>query len=156
MDDRELALYFFRKTVYALYLEIGALNVEVHEELANKANLKTAFFQREKEKMAAALYREIENETDTAKIVQPFEQRTGLTFEDVHRVLAEGDWRNKFGGYTFGGPRWLRIVEVAQQLREKIDQEAWEDTRDLVLQLKGLKTNQGFLIYKFERSERGR
>lgn len=156
MDDRELALYFFRKTVYALYLEIGSLKPRVHPQLARKAFLKTAYFQREKERQAADLYHLIENETDTTRILAPFLERTGLTLEDVYRAFAEGNWQNKFGTYTTGGPRWLRIAEVTKALREKIDQQAWEETQALVFELKGLKTNQGYLINQFERTERRR
>lgn len=156
MDERETALYFFRKLVYLLYLEIGALQTKIHPELAAKARLNTAFFQRDKEKQAAGLFKEIENETDLAKIVAPFEERTGLSLEDVHRVLVEGDWRNKFGAYNFGGPRWQKIAEVTLDLRRLIQQADWQKTSDLLYEIKGLKTNQGYLINQFERSERHR
>ena len=62
MDEKATALYFFRKLVYVLYLEIGSLQPRIHPELAAKAYLKTAFFEREKEKQAAALYRLTEND----------------------------------------------------------------------------------------------
>lgn len=156
MDQRETALYFFRKLVYLLYLEIGALQPKVHPELARKARLNTAFFQRDKAKQAAALYQEIEHQTDPDKIIAPFEERTGLSLEDVHRVLAEGDWRNKFGAYNFGGPKWQKIAEVTLELRRLIEQADWEKTSDFLYEIKGLKTNQGYLINQFERSERHR
>lgn len=156
MDQRETALYFFRKLVYLLYLEIGALQPRIHPELANKARLNTAFFQRDKDKQAAALYQEIEHETDHARIVAPFEERTGLSLEDVHRVLAEGDWRNKFGAYNFGGPKWQKIAEVTLKLNRLIEQADWDKTAELLYEIKGLKTNQGYLINLFERTERRR
>lgn len=156
MDQRETELYFFRKLVYLLYLEIGALQPRIHPELANKARLNTAFFQRDKDKQAAALYKEIENETDPARIVAPFEERTGLSLEDVHRVLVEGDWRNKFGAYNFGGPKWQKIAEVTLELRRLIQEADAEKTAVLLYEIKGLKTNQGYLINQFERTERHR
>ena len=156
MDERDVALYFFRKLVFALYLEVGALQPRIHPELAAKANLNTAFFERDKERQAVALYHQVENETDPARIAGPFEERTGLSLEDVYRVFVEGDWQNKFGRYTFGGPRWAQIAEAAIALRRLIDQERWEETAGLILEIKGLKTNQGYLINQFERTERRR
>jgi hypothetical protein len=156
MDEKEIALYFFRKLVYVLYLEVGALQPRVHPELAGKARLNSAFFEREKERQAAALYHQVENETDPARIVGPFEERTGLQLDDVRRVFEEGDWRNKFGGYTSGGPRFARIAAAAVELRRLIEQEQWAVTAGLIFEIKGLKTNQGFLVNQFERSERRR
>lgn len=156
MDDREAALYFFRKLIFALYLEVGALQPKIHPELAAKAHLNTAFFERDKERQAAALYRQVERETLPARIVAPFAERTGLSLEEVYRVFQEGDWRNKFGGYTFGGPRWARIAEAAIELRGLIEQEKWEETAGLIFDIKKLKTNQGYLINQFERADRRR
>ncbi len=153
---RETALYIFRKLVYLLYLEIGALQPKIHPEIAKKAYLKTAFFQREKERQAAELYREVEQETDTARILAPFVDRTGLTLEDVYRALAEGDWRNKYGTYNFGGPKWAHIAEDALELRRLIDAQDWESAAGLLQEIKGLKTNHGYLINQFERTERRR
>lgn len=156
MDDREVALYFFRKLVFALYLEVGELRPKIHPEMAAKAQLNTAFFERDKERQAAALYHQVESETLPERIAGPFEERTGLSLEDIYRVFIEGDWQNKFGRYTFGGPRWAQIAEAAITLRRLIDEERWEETAGLVLEIKGLKTNQGYLINQFERTERHR
>jgi len=154
MDDKEVALYFYRKVIYALYLEIGALQPKIHPELAEKANLNTAYFEREKERQAADLYHQIEHEEDPNKIVEPFEERTGLSLADLHRAFTEGDWRNKFGSYSFGGPRWAEIAEVALRLRSLIEMKAWQETVPLIYEIKGLKSNQGYLISQFERTER--
>ena len=154
MDEQETGLYVFRKLVYVLYLEIGALQPRIHPEIARKARLKSAFFQREKERQAAEMYRETEHETDLKKIVAPYVERTGLTLEDIHRAFAEGDWRNKFGAFTFGGPKWEHIADVALQFRQALEQDQSETVTSLVQEIKGLKTNQGYLINQFERSER--
>jgi hypothetical protein len=154
MDNRETALYVFRCLVYVLYLEIGALQPRIHKEIARKAKLDSAYFQRDKEREAASLAHQVETETDPAKIVAPFQERTGLSLEDISRAFDEGDWRNKFGAYTFGGPKWARIAEVTLELRKKIEQEDWERAAELVHETKGLKTNQGYLIHQFERAER--
>jgi hypothetical protein len=156
MVEQETGLYVFRKLVYVLYLEIGALQPRIHAEMARKARLKSAFFQREKERQAAEMYRETEHETDLQKIVAPYVERTGLTLEDIHRAFAEGDWRNKFGAYTFGGPKWEHIADLALQLRQALEQGQDEAVTRLVQEVKGLKTNQGYLINQFERSERRR
>jgi hypothetical protein len=156
MDTRESALYIFRKLIYLLYLEIGALQPAIHPGLANKARLKTAFFQREKERQANELYLETEANEQPAAIAAPYEERTGLSLEDVHIAFRDGDWRNKFGGYNFGGPKWIKIAEVTQALKELIEQENWEEVEMLVHEIKGLKTNKGYLINQFERTERRR
>jgi hypothetical protein len=154
MDNRETSIYVFRMLVYVLYLEIGALQPHIHREVARKARLDNAFFQRDKEREAVDLYRQVENEMTPARIVGPFMQRTGLNLEDISQAFMEGDWRNKFGVCNFGGPKWARIAEAALKLRERIEQEDWEGTADLVHEIKGLKNNQGYLIKEFERVER--
>jgi hypothetical protein len=156
MDEKTTALYFFRKLVYVCYLEIGSLQHRNHPQLATKALLKTAFFEREKEKQAAALYRLTENEESTVAILTPYIERTGLTLEDVARAFREGDWRNKFGGYTFGGPRWANIAEATLQLRQLIDQGEWEKTVDIIFEIKKMKSNQTYLVNHFERGDRRR
>lgn len=156
MDQRETALYFFRKLVYLLYLEIGSLQPGVHPQIAAKARLNTAYFEREKERQALALYHEIEQVADPAVILSPFVERTGLTLEDVARAFAEGDWRNRHGGFTSGGPRWARIAALTVDLRQAIDQANWEEVDGLLYEIKGLKTNQGYLVNQFERTERRR
>lgn len=154
MDKRETAMYFFRKLTYLLYLEIGSLQPKVHPQLAKKAYLKTAFFQREKERQAADLYRDTESIMTTAGVLAPYEERTGLSLEDVYRAFAEGDWRNRYGSYNFGGPKWVQIAQSALDLRRLIDQEQWEETEEVLHVIKGLKTNQGYLINQFERTDR--
>lgn len=156
MDQRETALYFFRKLVYLLYLEIGSLQPRVHPQIAAKARLNTAYFEREKERQALALYHEIEQVTDPAVILSPFVERTGLTLEDVARAFAEGDWRNRHGGFSSGGPRWARIAALTVGLRHAIDQADWAKVDGLLFEIKGLKTNQGYLVNHFERTERRR
>jgi hypothetical protein len=156
MDEKETVRYFFRKMVTVLYWEIGALTPRVHKALANKAYLKTAFFQRDKERMSAALYRLVTKETEPSAIIEPFRERTGLTLEDIHQAFAEGNWKNKFGGYTFGGPRWAEIAEFTMKLRSLIETEQWEEAKMLLFEIKALKTNQGYLINQFDRVERGR
>jgi hypothetical protein len=154
MDDKETALYFFRKLVYVLYLEIGSLTPRIHKQLAAKAYIKNAFFNREKEKQAAELYRFTETEETPAVITAPYIERTGLTLEDLERVFREGNWRNKFGGYTFGGPRWAHIAQVTLELRKLIDQGEWEKTVDIIYEIKKMKSNQTYLISHFERGDR--
>lgn len=156
MDRQDTALYFFRKLVYLLYLEIGALQPHNHPELAARAKLKTAYFQREKERQAAELYSGSVQENTPAKILAPYEERTGLSLEDVHRAFAEGDWRNKFGGFNFGGPKWEKVAEVTLRLRAQIDQGHWEEVERVLFEIKSLKTDQGYLIHQFDRTDRRR
>jgi len=156
MDVQEQSYYFFRKLVYVLYKEIGALQPRVHPQLASKALITSPYFQGERERQAAELYLQIEHETDLGSIVAGFEQRTGLTLDDIHRAFVDGDWRNKFGAYNFGGPKWVRIAEAALELRASIAQEDWDRAAGLVQDIKSLKTNQGYLVNMFEWTERRR
>lgn len=156
MEQSQISLYFFRKLVYLLYLEIGALKPEIHPEIAKKADMKNAFFQREKERQAVDLYRRTEQATQTAEILAPYEERTRLTLEDIHRAFVEGDWRNKFGSFNFGGPKWERIAAATLELRKLIDMQDWDAADELLHEIKGLRTNQGYLVSQFERSDRRR
>lgn len=156
MDTQQQALFIFRKLVYVLYQEIGALQARNHPELARKAFLTTTFFQGERERQAAELYHQIESEENVDTIVEMFKQRTGLDLQDIHRAFAEGDWRNKFSKYNFGGPKWVRISEIALELRRQIEQKNWEEAEILIQEIKGMKTNQGYLVSMFEWTERRR
>ncbi len=151
---QDAGLYFMRKLAYVLYLEIGALQPEIHPELAAKADIKNAFFQRDKERQAADLYHQTLESNTTDEILAPFVERTGLTLEDIHRAFVEGDWRNKFGAYNFGGPKWIKIAAIALALKQAIDDTNWEKVEELLFEIKGLKTNHGYLINQFERTER--
>ena len=156
MDKKEEVFYFFRKLVYALYLEIGALQPYIHPEIASKADINNAFFKGERKRQAVDLFSQIESETSPAKVIAPYQERTGLALEDIHRAFVEGKWRSKHGGYYFGGPRWARIAEITLELRLRIEQEEWDRAEDLLYDIKRLKTNQGFLVHLFEWTERGR
>lgn len=156
MDERETALFLFRKLVFALYSEIGALQPQNHPEVAQKADLTHGFFQREREKQAAQLYLLTEQAQQPDEILQPYVDRTGLTLADVERAFREGNWQNKFQGYTFGGPRWARIAEMAIQLKDVIERQAWDEARPLSFDIKKTKHNRGLLIDLFDRTERYR
>lgn len=154
MDEREKALFFFRKLVFCVYMEVGALRPEVHPELAARAALTSSFFRGERKKQAAQLYHQIETEEETARIVRPFKERTGLTLSDVFRVFAEGNWKNKYSGFNAGGPKWTRIAAITLDLMRAIDAEDWEEATYLSYEIKSLKTNFGPLINEFDKTER--
>lgn len=156
LSQEDEVLYVYRKLIYVLYLEIGALQPRIHAEVAARADLRSAFFERNKERHAAALYHQSESEAEPAKIEMPYQQRTGLTLEDIHQAFAEGEWKNKFGQYNFGGPKWAHIAKLTLELRDLIQKGQWEDASALVYEIKKLKTNQGHLVNQFERSERRR
>lgn len=156
LSQEDEVLYVYRKLIYVLYLEIGALQPRIHPEVAARADMRSAFFERNKERYAADLYHQSESEKDPAKIEMPYQQRTGLMLEDIHQAFAEGEWKNKFGQYNFGGPKWAHIAKLTLELRELIQKGQWEDASALVYDIKKLKTNQGHLVNQFERSERRR
>jgi len=154
MSPNEEVLFIFRKLVFLLYLEIGALQPRNHAEIADKADIKNGFFHGEKQKQAAELYHVSETEEDPKMIVEPYRERTGLNLEDIQRAFVEGDWKNKFGGYNFGGPKWVRIAEIALELQHLIESEDWEAAYVLTFDVKRLKTNQGHIVNQFEWTER--
>ena len=154
MNEREKAFFFFRKLVFCVYSEIGALKPETHPELAGRAALTSAYFRGERKKQAAALYQQIAELEDTAGIIAPYQERTGLSLEEVRRAFKEGKWQNKFGGFNFGGPKWARIAEITLELQRAIEEEDWEKATDLSYEIKGLKTNFGLLIHEFDRTDR--
>jgi hypothetical protein len=156
MDDREKALNILRRLVYVLYLEIGALQPANHPKIAQKAKMNTSYFQGDKANQASNMYFQVENETDPAKIVAPFEERTGLTLEDVSIAFQEGDWRNKHGAFNFGGPKWARIGEAAVELYRQIELSDWDEAAVVVHKVMGLKNNQGYLVNQLERIDRRR
>ena len=156
MNPQESALYFLRKLAYVLYLEIGALTPAIHPELAAKADIKNAFFTRDKERQAVELYQQTLTAAAPEEIFAPYVERTGLTLDDVHRAFVEGDWRSGFGQYNFGGPKWVKIAEATLQLREAFLAQNWERVEDLLFEIKALKSNQGYLVNQFERTERRR
>lgn len=156
MDPRERALFFFRRIVYSLYLEIGSLQPQNHHAIAQKADLKHGFFQREREKQAAELFIQTENEQNLISILKPYRERTGLTLADIHQAFSEGNWQNKFKGYNFGGPRWAKISQAALDLKRAIEEEDWEQAEEVIYLMKRLRTNFGHLVEMFERIDRYR
>ncbi len=156
MNEQEEALFFFRKLIFVLYLEIGALQPEIHAEIAAKADIRHGYFQGEKQKQASELYHITEQEVDPTKIVAPYIERTGLTLEDIQRAFNEGKWQERYGGYHFGGPKLIKLTEATLALREYIVQQNWEEAAMQVYAIKRMKTNQGFVINQFEWTERRR
>jgi hypothetical protein len=156
LTEKEEVFLIFRKLIFVLYVEIGALRPEIHPELAAKADIRNVFFHGEKQKQAAFLYHQTEFEEDIPKILAPYQEKTGLSLEDIHRAFVEGNWQVKNGGYHFGGPRLVKIAEAALELRDLLEREDWEDAALLVYKIKKLKTNQGFLVNQFEWTERRR
>jgi len=154
MNDPQQALFFFRKVVFCLYREAGAMNENTHAELAQKAQLKTAYFQGARKRMAAQIYHQIKKETQTGRILMPFMLRTGLNLEDLQQLFAEGNWQGKFKKIFQGGPKWARIAEEAIRLRDAIDEADWSAALLVTHTLKGMKTNNGFLVDEFELTER--
>lgn len=154
MNDPQQALFFFRKVVFCLYREAGAMNESTHEELAKKAHLKTSFFHGARKRMAVQLYHDIKKETQTRRILTPFMLRTGLNLEDLQQLFDEGNWQGKFKKIFQGGPKWARIAEEAIRLRDAIDKADWPTALLVTHTMKGMKTNNGFLIDEFELTER--
>ncbi len=153
MDTNQKALYYFRKLVYCLYREIGVLLPRNHREIAAKARLDSGFFKGERKKQASALYHLTEDEENTGVILKPYEERTGLLLEDIHRAFAEGDWRNSCGSYSFGGPKWASIAKKVLELRRVIDNQDWGTVDSLIREIDTLEHNTGLITEKFGQTE---
>ena len=155
-DEKEEVIYFFKKLVFVLYLEIGALTPRIYSEIAAKAEITNTFFHGEKQRQSAELYHKTEQEVSPEVILAPYKLRTGLTLEDIHRAFVEGNWKDKHGAYRFGGPKLVKISEATLKLRDLVDQQAWDEAALLVYKIKKLKTNQGYLINQFDWTDRRR
>ena len=153
MTPKQEALFFFRKLVYCVYREIGVLKPQNHVELAAKANRKTTFFSEDRKRQAGELYHLTETEENTALILGPYEERTGLSLADVHRAFAEGHWQRPNGKYYFGGPKWAKITEKALELRQIVDAADWTKVPALLDAVRTLEHNSGLVIKKFHETE---
>jgi hypothetical protein len=153
MDTRQEALYYFRNLVYCLYREIGVLTVGNHPELARKAKLESPFFSNQRKTQAKQLYHQTTTEGNPRAILKPYEDRTGLSLQDLYRIFDEGNWRNTYGSYSFGGPKWARIAKETIALYQAIDEEDLERVPALIHQISTLRHNTDLVVRKFQPRE---
>lgn len=153
MKEEQQALDYFRKLVSFLYREIGVLVPRNHEELATRRNLRSGFFEKtQRKRQARELYRHTVTQERTRAILKPYEERTGLTLEDLRRAFEEGNWECG-GTIYFGGPRWAIIAETTLTLRQVIDTNDWGEVPGLIRKIDALRHNTGRIAAKFKELE---
>lgn len=143
------SLDFFRKEVSFLYREIGILKTRNHPELAAKARLDGGFFSPSRKSLAKDYYHQTKTQDDPSVILKPYVEHTGLDLEDIYRIFDEGDWKNSYGGYSYGGPKWAKIAKNALELRDAIDRGDWDEAWEITRRGKSLEHNNGLLVNKF-------
>jgi len=146
---KQETLDFLRKEVSFLYREVGILKTRNHPELAQKSNIRGIFFSHQRKKIARDIYHQTKAEDQPSSILRPYEEETGLSLEEIHRIFAEGDWKNSFGRYSYGGPKWEAIAENALRLRDAIDQGDWDTASRIAKDGRDLEHNSGRLVHKF-------
>jgi hypothetical protein len=129
--------------------EVGAMRPENHEELYSKAKTDSSGFASARKELAKEFYHQTASQESTQLILQPYQERTGLSLEDVHRVFEEGDWLLGRPRYYYGGPRWAKIAKATLDLRRLIKTGDWEEVPDLIEEIKTLRHNNGLIVEKF-------
>jgi len=140
MDEKQLALDYFRKLVSFLYREVGAMKPENHKELYAKARMDKSGFAIARKELAKEFYYQTASDESTQLIVQPYQEQTGLSLEDVYRVFEEGDWLLGRRSYSYGGPRWAMIAKTTLELNHLIETGDWEKVPDLVEEWRSLES----------------
>jgi hypothetical protein len=126
-DIEKQALCYYRFFVYREYREIrflGHPRIGRYDKFAERypvlANLgRTAF---------ARVWYDISSETDPARIMQPFQELTGLTLQHIEEAFRKGEWHPaKAEVKVFGGPKHADIAMHAMRLGEAIQAGRWSD-----------------------------
>lgn len=146
--QKQDAFDFFRKAVSFIYREIGVLQRGLDPETTSKAILTSRFFGPDRKRIAKDLYHQTKTDERTPRILEPYEYRTGLTLEDIHRIFDRGNLPR-----GFGGPRWAQITKTIIELRDLIDAEDWDRTSDVTRFARTLRHNHGLLVDKFHELE---
>jgi len=153
MTEKQEALFFFRKLVYCIYREIGVFKPKHHPRLAEKAKLSSKFFSDDRKRQAGLFFHQTETQENTGLILKLYEDRTGLSLQDIHQIFAEGHWQCHNGRFSFGGPKWARITEKTLELRQAIVTEDWSKVPALLGEIKTLEHNNGLVVNKFKETE---
>src|SRR5713226_837411 len=115
-DVQKRGLDYFRRVVTLVYREIGVLKPSNHQAIFSKANIPGGFFGQNRKAQARELYKSSLSDNSITQTLERYEERTGLTLEDVHEAFGAGNWRLASGVCAFGGPKWAAIANVAIQL----------------------------------------
>jgi hypothetical protein len=152
MDDTQLrvaALDHYRRLVSLVYREIGVLRAS-HHPLAAKAKAKDPLFKNETRKgRARDIYRMTLAETDPVRIAAAYENRSGLSLMEIHEAFLNGKWGNRFGGYSYGGPRWARITETALKLGSALQNGSASELSRVIRTVLTLEHNNGRITEKY-------
>lgn len=121
------ALCYLRFFVYREYREIRYLGNPETGRYDKFSDRCSELYELDR-KSFASLWYQIVSETDPAVITKPFEDRTGLTLQEVEEAFRWGDWY-QFGSATknYGGLKHAEIVLHTIQLGDAITAGRWAD-----------------------------
>jgi len=148
-ESEKQAVEYFRKLVSFLYREIGAMRRDNHPEIFDRSGLDSSGFAKQRKQAAKRIYLETLSIHDPAQIVSQYQQRTGLSLEDVYLAFEDGDWLLGARHHSFGGPKWARIAEEAMRLGGIIRERKWERVAQVIAKINDLCHNKGRIIDKF-------
>jgi hypothetical protein len=142
-------LDMFKKATSFLNREIGILEPKNHHEVNDRRSNEFDFFGKRRKSLARELYHKTKQENNPHAVIAPYERKTGLSLEDIHRAFDEGDWRAPGGKVHYGGPKWAAIAATTIKLRDALlasdEEAAWKHTQ----RLEELEHNNGPLVNKF-------
>jgi len=107
------------------------------------------FFSERRKSLARELYHKTKDENNPRAVIAPYERKTGLSLEDIHRAFDEGDWRAPGGRIHYGGPKWAAIAATTIELRDALLAGDEEAARRHTQGLERLEHNNGKLVNKF-------
>jgi len=107
----------FRNLVHAVYREarhLGPLGDYQARVTVSKGSLLTCANRCRQERLdlkSAKLYRLTEKATNTNEVLGPYQEKTGLTLDDLILLFKLPNWRQ-----SYGGPKWVTIAETLGEL----------------------------------------
>lgn len=147
-DIEVRALCHFRFFVYREYREMRHLGGKgVYDKFPDQS-ARCRKLAREGKEWFAQRYRDVSGQQDIEAVVQPFEEASGLTLEQVYVGLSEGEWD---AGY--GGRRHAAIVALTIALRQAIEdgreRGEWRNAEAIVDALRRMEHNNRVAIQDY-------
>jgi len=153
MAPRDEASDTYRKVVSFVYRELGAMRPANHKSLYDKSSIGRADLASDRKERARKVYCETRFESDPHKVEDAYCRVWGLSLEEAREAFRDGDWLLGKDRYTFGGPKWAVIADVAVRLRDAISSRDPDRLSALLHQVPSLPHNNGHLIDKFPQLE---
>ena len=142
-------LDYFRRVVALIYREIGVLRLRHHRLIASKAKLVGELFGPDRKVQAKRLYKLSLTDTSITQTLGRYEQRTGLTLQDVYEASRDWNWSCASGNVSFGERRWAAITKAGIELAAAIQSNDWLAVGRLADLVDKLEHNSGRITGKF-------